>query len=293
MSTATSRSNGVAAAPAVVTPAAGRNPKQLLLALLGEQLDAGMHRPLRAAAYIEVLDGAGVAGPTARATLDRMALRGLLTRTRVGREIEFAITDHARDVLREAAERVHSEHPFAPQGRGWTLVTFTVPEDRRALRHRLRAALTWEGFAPLRDGLWLAPGEVDLVGALEPLHDQLPEQSVIAFRARDLAEFPVAQSVRTAWDLDAIRAAHEGFLATWGDPDRVAASVPPLSALTMLVADWLALLRSDPRLPDEFMDEDWPAARSLAAYRARRAELAEGATEAFAQLADVAGAAAR
>ncbi|WP_448811529.1 PaaX family transcriptional regulator [Agromyces bauzanensis] len=286
MSTATDRSNGVDAA-------AGRNPKRLLLALLGEQLDAGLDRPLRAAAYIEVLEGAGVAGPTARATLDRMALRGFLTRTRVGREIEFAMTDHARDVLREAAERVHSEHPFAPQGRGWTLVTFTVPEDRRTLRHRLRAALTWEGFAPLRDGLWLAPGEVDLAGALEPLRDQLPEQCVMAFRARDLTEFPVAQSVRTAWDLDSIRAAHDGFLATWADPERLAASVPPLSGLTMLVADWLALLRSDPRLPGEFMDDDWPAARSLAAYRARRVEFADGAAHAFEQLAETAGASAR
>lgn len=282
MSTATDRSNGVEAA-------LGRNPKQLLLALLGEQLDVGLDRPLRATVYIEVLEGAGVAGPTARATLDRMALRGFLTRTRVGREIEFAITDHARDVLREAAERVHSEHPFAPQGRGWTLVTFTVPENQRTLRHRLRAALTWEGFAPLRDGLWLAPGEVDLAGALEPLRDQLPEQCVIAFRARDLPEFPVAQSVRTAWDLDAIRAAHDGFLATWADPERLAASVPPLSGLTMLVADWLALLRSDPRLPGEFMDDDWPAARSVEAYRSRRAELAEGAAHAFAQLAESTG----
>lgn len=283
MSTATERVNG-ADAPVV------RNPKQLLLALLGEQLDLGLDRPLRAAAYLDVLEGAGVAGPTARATLDRMALRGLLTRTRVGREIEFAMTDHARDVLHEAAERVHSEHPFAPQGKGWTLVTFTVPEDLRTLRHRLRAALTWEGFAPLRDGLWLAPGEVDLAGALEPLRDQLPEQCVIAFRARDLSEFPVAQSVRTAWDLDAIRAAHDGFLATWADPDRLATSVPPLSGLTMLVADWLALLRADPRLPSEFMDDDWPAARSLAAYRSRRIELAGGAAHAFAHLADTAGA---
>lgn len=273
--------------------ATGRNPKRLLLALLGEQLDAGVDRPLRAAGYIEVLEGAGVAGPTARATLDRMALRGLLTRTRVGREIEFAMTDQARDVLREAAERVHSEHPFAPQGLGWTLVTFTVPEDRRTLRHRLRAALTWEGFAPLRDGLWLAPGEVDLAGALEPLRDQLPEQCVIAFRARDLREFPVAQSVRSAWDLETIRAAHEDFLATWADPDRLAASVPPLSGLTMLVADWLALLRADPRLPEEFMDDDWPAARSLEAYRARRREFADAAGDAFAQLAGGDGAAGR
>lgn len=262
-----------------------RNPRQLLLALLGEQLDLGIDIPLRAGVYIDVLGDAGIAGPTARAGLDRMVLRGFLTRGRVGREVEYGLTDHARDVLHEAAQRVHSPHPFSPQGHGWTLVTFSVPEGQRTLRHRLRAALTWEGFAPVRDGLWVAPGEVDLAGALEPLRDELPAQCVVAFRARDLPEFPLAPSVRGAWDLDALRDDHERFLAAWDDPDVLAASVPPLSALTMLVSDWLALLRADPRLPAEFMDADWPAPRSIDAYRARRRELIDPARAALNRLA--------
>ncbi|MFL2000581.1 PaaX family transcriptional regulator C-terminal domain-containing protein [Microbacterium sp. A1-JK] len=155
---------------------------------------------------------------------------------------------------------------------------------QRTLRHRLRAALTWGGFAPVRDGLWVAPGEVDLAGALEPLRDELADSSVVAFRARDLPEFPLAASVREAWDLVALRGLHERFLAVWEEPARSAASVPPLSSLTMLVSDWLTLLRADPRLPDEFLDDDWPAQRSIAAYRARRSELHVAAVAAFADL---------
>ncbi|WP_307217382.1 PaaX family transcriptional regulator C-terminal domain-containing protein [Microbacterium sp. SORGH_AS_0888] len=262
-------------------PPAARSPQQLLLALLGEQLDARVDRPIRAGFYLDVLEGAGVAGPTARAALDRMALRGLLTRGRAGREVEYGLTEHARNVLREAAERVHSPFPFDPVGKGWTLVTFTVPEGQRSLRHRLRAALTWEGFAPLRDGLWIAPGEVDLIAALGPLREELPESCVTAFRARDLPDFPVAPSVAGAWDLEAIRAGHERFLAVWDGADAVPASVPPLSALTMLVADWLALLRADPRLPAAFLGPGWPAPRSTAAYRAGRARWSAAARAAL------------
>jgi len=261
-----------------------RNPRQLLLALLGEQLDLRIEHPLRAGVYLDVLEGAGVAGPTARATLDRMVVRGFLTRGRVGREVEYGLTDHGRDVLREGSERVHAPDPFSPHGGGWTLVTFSVPEGQRTLRHRLRAALTWGGFAPVRDGLWVAPGEVDLAGALEPLRDELADSSVVAFRARDLPEFPLAASVREAWDLVALRDLHERFLAVWEEPAPSAASVPPLSSLTMLVSDWLTLLRADPRLPCEFLDSDWPASRSLAAYSARRAELHDAAVSAFADL---------
>ena len=99
-------------------------------------------------------------------------------------------------MLREATYRVRGPRPFDPQGSGWTLVTFSIPEGQRTLRHRLRSTLTWEGFAPIRDGLWLAPGEVDLAGSLEPLRQDLPPNTVIAFHARELAGFPIGESVR-------------------------------------------------------------------------------------------------
>ena len=115
-----------------------------------------------------MLEGAGVAAPATRATLDRMVQRGLLARERRGREILFSLTDDGRrGAPRGDRARARARTPSQPHGTGWTLVTFTVPEDQRTLRHRLRSTLTWEGFAPLRDGLWLAPGEVDLAAALE------------------------------------------------------------------------------------------------------------------------------
>ena len=50
-----------------------------------------------------------------------------------------------------------------------------------------------------------------------------------------------------------------------------------LVTCTMLVADWLALLRADPGLPRELLDGDWPADRSLSLYRELRAQTAEPA----------------
>jgi phenylacetic acid degradation operon negative regulatory protein len=94
----------------------------------------------------------------------------------------------------------------------------------------------------------------------------------------------MAQSVRSAWDIEAIRAAHLAFIETWGRTGEMDGSENPISARTMLVADWLALLRTDPRLPREFMDEDWPADRSFAVHRARHGELDVSAAEAFARL---------
>ena len=261
-----------------------RQPKQLLLALLGELVVDRIREPVRASVLLEVLEGASITAPTARAMLDRMSRRAMLERVRVGREIAFSLSEDTEDVLREAGARVHSAQPFAPNGTGWTLVTFSVAEEQRTVRHRLRATLAWEGFAPLRDGLWIAPGEVDLEAALEPLGDALAPHAVTAFRAEDLRAYPVSRSVREAWDIDAIRAEHDRFLDTWEHPGATDEATTAVSALVCLVADWLALLRADPRLPAEFMGAAWPADRSVAAYRARRDELGPVAEREFAEL---------
>lgn len=261
-----------------------RQPKQLLLAFFGEHVVDQDVPPLKATALIEVLEGAGVAAPATRATLDRLVQRGLLSRERRGRGIVFSLTDEGGAVLREATERVRGPHPFEPHGDGWTLVTFSVPEDQRTLRHRLRSALTWEGFAPLRDGLWLAPGEVDLAAALEPLRADLPAAAITAFHARELPGYAMADNVRAAWDIDRIREEHLAFIDTWRDPRAAAPASSPLSARAMLVADWLALLAADPRLPRQFMDDDWPADRSYEVFWAARRSLEEASTAQFAAL---------
>lgn len=263
-----------------------RPPKQLLLAFLGEYVLDSDVGPIRASALISVLEGAGVAAPATRATLDRLVQSEFLSRERRGRETLFSITDHGSAVLSEASDRVRGPRPFDAPGDGWTLVTFSIPEDQRQLRHRLRATLSWDGFAPIRDGLWLAPGEVDLEASLLPLRDDLPAGSLTAFHARELPGFSIADSVRSAWDIAAIRAAHETFIGTWtnggpegrGDRSR-------LTTRVMLVADWLALLSADPRLPREFMGDEWPAATSFALYRRWRDDLEEPARAEFGEIA--------
>ena len=260
-----------------------RQPRQLLFALLGDFVIDGDPRPVPARAFIDVFDAAGIAAPTTRATLDRVEQRGLIARERRGREIVFSPTPAGIAVLREATTRVRDPHPFhAPLGE-WTFVTFSLPEDLRSLRSRLRSTLTWEGFAPLRDGLWVAPGEIDLRAAFEAMRADLPEGAILAFQGRELPGFPMADSARSAWDIEAIRAEHLAFIDTWSTLDEDA-SPSALVTRTMLVADWLALLRADPGLPRELLDDDWPADRSLALYRALRAETTEPAMREFAAL---------
>lgn len=258
-----------------------RKPAQLLLAFYGEMVMDRGDQAVPASLLLDVLDGAGIAPATTRATLNRMAHRSMLTRVRTGRAIAYGLTDDGAEVLREAGVRVNRPRPFDPQGSGWTLVTFSVPEGQRQLRHRLRATLTWAGFAPLRDGLWVAPGEVDLSSALHPLERELPDGVLTGFLAREASGFEMGANVESAWQLDDIRAAHLAFAHDWAARPDAQGSTPALTARTSLVADWLALLRTDPGLPSGYLGADWPSDASTAIYRARRSELTDASESEF------------
>jgi len=259
----------MSAAPAVEdvpergSPSAHR-PQSLLLSFFGALvLDADLP-PLPSATLLDLLADLGVAEAAARATLKRMTQRGLLSRGQVGRTAEYALTPLAEDVLRRARDRVASPTPFEhPEGE-WTLLSYSVPEARRDLRNRVRARLTWAGFGGLRDGLWIAPGTVDVVAVLG--RSDLADVAGLAdaFAARTLPGTDVHRLVHRAWDVPAVRAAHTWFVDTWSRPPRVAGS---LAQLTLMGADWLSLLRTDPGLPAAQLGPGWPAAISSAVYR--------------------------
>ena len=100
-----------------------------------------------------------------------------------------------------------------------------------------------------------------------------------AFVAHPLPSTRVDAFVRRAWDLSELRAEHTRFLAQW---ERHAPTPGnQLAELTLLVSDWLRLLRADPGLPAAHLPADWPAHRSYATYRRLRDLLEEPAVAAF------------
>jgi len=244
-------------------------PQELVLALLGATVLDRHTEPLPSRVFLDVLDRLGVADAAARATLNRMTHSGLLERGRRGREAVYAITPACRRILRRGAERVHAPAPFDHEDGDWTLLSFSLPESHRDLRHRLRSRLQWAGFGAARDGLWIAPGVVDVDEVLDGIEgfDPLthPEAFVDAFAGRPLPPTDVRGLVRRAWDLASIRGAHDAFLARWEHRDH---GDEPLALLTTLLADWIHLLRTDPGLPAVHLSADWPSRRTTNVFRA-------------------------
>jgi DNA-binding transcriptional regulator PaaX len=233
----------------------------LVLSFLGTfalQIKGGV---IPARVFIDVPGELGVGEGAVRRVLARMVERGLLRREVSGRNMLFAPSGQARAVLAQGAERVGSPAPFGRADSNWTVLAFTMPESRRDLRHQLRSRLLWAGFGPLRYGLWIAPGRVDVEPLLADLSlDSTEGDLPWAFAARPLPPTQLTPLIRRVWDVPRIREEHERFLARWsaGGPD----DIGPLATRTLLVADWLRLLRTDPGLPTQHLSPDWPAEHS-------------------------------
>jgi phenylacetic acid degradation operon negative regulatory protein len=242
----------------------GRRPQALVFSFFGGVVRRRDRPPIPTAVFLRLFGELGVAPAAVRATLARMTRNGLLERVPAGRAARYRLTAAADTLVRKAAERVDSPAPFEHPDGQWTLLSYSLPETRRDLRHRLRATLTWAGFGGLRDGLWIAPGRVD-VGAVFA-DAGLTDVAGLAdwFAASPLPGVRVEDLIRRAWPVDRIRDEHERFIERWRSRSD---QEDPLARITLLGSDWLRVLRADPGLPARFLGPGWPAARSAAAYR--------------------------
>lgn len=240
----------------------GVRPQTLMLNLLGRYL-LGRRVVVSSASVIEVFARAGVGEHAARSTLARMVNRGMLARQRHGRAMYFGLTAQAERILREGEDRMWRTGAVNQDWDGyWTLLGFSLPESWQRQRHELRSQLTWAGFGPLFNGLWVAPGRVEVTRLVASLG---LESRVKAFYAQAVPGTDVATMVQENWDLDAVASRYHGFLSRWAGRD-VRPDMPrrrdPLAAQLLLASDWLQVIRADPRLPAEHLPADWPAAKA-------------------------------
>ncbi|MER6125398.1 PaaX family transcriptional regulator C-terminal domain-containing protein [Streptomyces sp. NPDC001795] len=258
-------------------------PQSLMLSFFGIHV-LGRDTALAAGSLIEVFAQAGITEEAVRSTLTRMVKRGLLERHRRGRKTYFGLTPRAARVLQEGHDRIWRTGAVNRDWDGtWTLVGFSLPEAWRSERHDLRSRLVWNGFGPLQNGLWVAPGTVDVPTVVAGLG--LDSCLRVFTGATAVAPADARTVVHTAFDVEAIAKGYDAFLARWtrdadgtgtetADRDGTADVTDALVRQLLLHTDWLDQVRQDPHLPAEHLPEDWPAARAEELFQllARRYE---------------------
>jgi phenylacetic acid degradation operon negative regulatory protein len=233
------------------------NARSALFDLYGDHLRARGGRA-SVAALVRLLAPLDIAAPAVRTAVSRMVRQGWLDRIRLPQGPGYALTPKCARRLDEAALRIYRAGTIDWPGL-WDMIVLD-PVRERSKRERLRADLSFLGYAPLSEMTWIGPRPSPEVAAL------LEHERVRADRFASVLEGDQHGLVARAWDLAAIGRSYEQWLAeakalVHGLPgnapgDRIFAT------RTRLVHGWRNFLFRDPGLPPELLPPGWPGERA-------------------------------
>jgi phenylacetic acid degradation operon negative regulatory protein len=247
--------------------AGAESARGLLLTLLGEfVLPAG--GLALTSTFIDVLGRLGVEEKASRQALMRTGADGLLVSERQGRRTLWRLTGAAERFLTEGAERIYGFQASQPEWDGrWLIVLARLPETERAARHLLRTRLTWAGFGSPAPGVWIST-HADRAPEAERVLGEAGVHDGQIFRAEHHGGGPLSAMVREAWDLDAVEASYEDFLAGFAR----APSIDPVVRMVQLVHAWRRYPLIDPALPAALLPARWSGVRAAKLFARRHAE---------------------
>ncbi|MBO9624940.1 MAG: regulator [Microbacterium sp.] len=220
-----------------------------------------------ASALVALAGDLGIPAAQARTGITRLKQKGLLLAERD--DVNGYRLNPAALPMLERGDRRIFEMRRMTDADAWCLVSFSIPESARSVRHQLRRRLQWIGAGVVSPALWICPGH--LQGEVEQI---LGELDVRAWATLFQASAPVTagtlrDAARAWWDLDALREEHERFLASLAMlPEK------PFAAYVRLIDSWRVLPYVDPGLPPAMLPEDWPGDRSVEEFARLSAALA-------------------
>jgi phenylacetic acid degradation operon negative regulatory protein len=237
------------------------NARSALFDLYGDHLRSrGGRAPV--AALVRLLAPLEVAAPAVRTAVSRMVRQGWLEPIRLPQGPGYGLTPRAVRRLDDAGARIYRTQQSGWDG-SWRLVV-TTPASERSRRDRLRAGLTFLGYAQLDDATWVGPRWSEEVDGL------LEAEAVRAERFTAQHDGDTVGLVRRAWDLDALSRSYTRWLA---DAEQLAASAgrspsdeQAFATRSRLVHEWRKFLFLDPGLPRTLLPEDWAGEKAAAFF---------------------------
>jgi phenylacetic acid degradation operon negative regulatory protein len=258
------------------SPDAG-GPRDLVFTLFGEYLLVRTES-VWVGSLISLLEPFGLAEGTVRTTLSRMVKKGWLEARRDGRHAFYSLTGRGRRLLEEGTERIFRPSRREAWDGRWFLLAYSIPQESRRLRDRLRDRLAWLGFGSFGNGVWISPH--DVTAEVEELAAQLElGDRFVGFSARRVAGEDNAELVARCWDLEALAGRYRDFVARWSPVlDEVERTDPsPERCFTLrftLIHEFRRFPLDDPYLPRTLLPDPWAGDAAADLFRSLHDHLA-------------------
>jgi phenylacetic acid degradation operon negative regulatory protein len=248
------------------SPPLARNPlgtarpssaRALLLVVIGEFVwPAG--QAAWSATLITALSEFGIEPNAARKAMQRTSAMGIMSSGRHGNRVRWSVAPRGDRILSSGWERTYGWHTRDTGWDGrWLVLSVTVPESQRKLRHHLQSRLAWAGLGSPVPGEWLTPHAERAAQVAEIVRDLELEGQAHSFTGELGPLGDPTRLVRAAWDLDGLRDDYERFVETYARLEPQTDS-EHFRARVQLVQDWRRFPYLDPDLPAAFLPGSWP-----------------------------------
>jgi len=162
---------------------------------------------------VKLLNNLGLSEQAIRSAVSRMCRARLLKARRVGRRSYYSLTEDGHSLLTKGAQRIFQRKNTHWDGT-WNVVTYSIPEQRRQARDRLRLELGWMGYGTLSEATWISP--YDLAKEVEDLVERLGiKEHVQIFHAEHQGFTDPKKIVSRCWDLSTTHEKYANFLAKY------------------------------------------------------------------------------
>ncbi|WP_314094620.1 PaaX family transcriptional regulator C-terminal domain-containing protein [Microbacterium foliorum] len=212
----------------------------------------------------------GIPAAQARTGITRLKQKGLLLAER-RHAVGYRLNPAATTMLERGDRRIFEMREMTDAD-SWCLISFSIPESARGVRHQLRRRLHWIGAGVVSPALWICPGHLQ-DEAWQIVADLDAHPWVTLFQAHSPVMVTTPREAAAAWwDLAALRAEHLAFQSAL-------AALPddPFAGYVRLIDSWRVLPYLDPGLPPSMLPEDWPGGTSVAEFTRLSATLADAA----------------
>jgi len=235
---------------------------------------------------IELMAELNTSAQAIRSTLSRMTRKGWLRSRREGRHSFYRITPKTETLLAEGTRRIYQPRQD-PWGGHWYILSYSIPEKQRHLRHRLRQRLTWLGFGRLGPAVWISPRDLrqEVVQVAESLGIA---SRVDLFMAEYLGLSAATELVDHCWDLKQLNRAYRDFIERYRPAwqqfvnQTNAGTASARNAFIrrfLLVHEYRSFPYVDPNLPPELLPDHWLGNEAIQLFQSYAALLTPQANQ--------------
>lgn len=248
----------------------GPRGRQLLVTLIADYWLAP-DAVVPSGAIVELMNDMGVGPSGTRTLLSRLTRDGRLQSVKEGRRTFYALSQQAFTQLSAGFEalRRFGVDEANDTASPWLILMFSVPEEQRAVRQQLRSRLSWLGFAPLYDGVWITPRAVEHQAIALCRKLGVDSASIVTGSIEGIGRGYGRPT--DAWDVRLTQELYQAFAQHLASPlERLSAgemtAVEALRLRTEAMNIWRGFPKFDPDLPERELPAGWPRSAARTAF---------------------------